>query len=232
MNGSVNNIDTFSTSDGPGIRTVVFLNGCPLRCKFCHNPEMFIKGKLDVAPTDILNKVKNYLPYYKKNNGGITFSGGEPLFQTEFLIDTCKLLKTLNIHVSIETSGIGVGDYETLLDYVDLIILDIKSITAKEYKNLTNGDISKLFEFLKVANLKNKKFWVRQVIIPGFNDNKKYVIGLKNFIKKFIKNVEMVELLPFHNMAINKYKKLNLDYEYKDLKAMDRLVLKDLSKFL
>ena len=232
MNGSVNNIETFSTVDGPGIRTVVFLNGCPLRCKFCHNPEMFKKRELNVAPIDILNKVKNYLPYYKKNSGGVTFSGGEPLFQTEFLIDTCKLLKTLNIHVSIETSGVGFGDYETLFDYVDLIIFDIKSITEKGFNSLTSGNISKVFQFLNLANSKNKKFWVRQVIIPGVNDTKEYVLAFKDFVKTYIKNVETIELLPFHNMAANKYEKLNFDYEYKNLKSMDRLAIKTFSKFL
>lgn len=232
MNGSVSGIETLGTLDGPGLRTVIFLNGCMLRCKFCHNPEMFKIGELNVSPEDILKKVKRYKFYYKRNNGGVTFSGGEPLFQTEFLIETCKLLKKENIHIVLDTAGVGFGDYNTLLEYIDLIIFDVKSTTKVGFLDLTRGDFNKVFEFLKVANAKNKKFWVRQVIIPGVNDNKEYIESLKVFIYKNIKNVEKIELLPFHNMAKDKYVKLGLSYEYSDLPSMDKEKLKVLYRHL
>lgn len=232
MNGSVSGIETLGTLDGPGLRTVIFLNGCMLRCKFCHNPEMFKIGKLNASPEDILNKVKRYKIYYKRNNGGVTFSGGEPLFQTDFLIETCKLLKKENIHIALDTAGVGIGDYNTLLDYIDLIIFDVKSTTRAGFLDLTRGDFNKVLEFLKIANSKNKKFWVRQVIIPGINDNEEYIKSLKIFIDENIKNVEKIELLPFHNMAKKKYINLGLPYEYSDLPSMNKERLKDLYKYL
>ena len=232
MNGSVNSIETLGTLDGPGLRTVVFLNGCMLRCKFCHNPEMFSLGELNTRPIDILKKVKSDKPYYKRNNGGVTFSGGDPLLQVDFLIETCRLLKKEGIHIALDTSGVGFGDYDTLLDYIDLLIFDVKSVTKKGFFNLTGGNLDSVFKFLDVANLKNKNFWVRQVIIPGLNDNKDYILALKSFIIKYIKNVKRVELLPFHNMARKKYEKLKINYEYKELPSMDKAKIKDLYKYL
>lgn len=232
IKGSINSIETLGTLDGPGLRTIVFLNGCALRCKFCHNPEMFKIGDLNTTPQELLKKIKRYKPYYNRNNGGVTFSGGDPLLQTEFLISVCKLLKNENIHVAIDTSGVGTGDYNTLLDYVDLIIFDVKSTTKEGFLELTGGDFQKIFDFLKIANSKNKKFWVRQVIIPGVNDNKEYILSLRNFVRKHIKNVEKIELLPFHNMAKDKYKKLGLDYAYEDLAAMDNEKIKGLYEYL
>ena len=222
MNGSVNSIETLGTLDGPGLRTIVFLNGCALRCKFCHNPEMFKLGKLNTTPQELLRKIKRYKPYYKRNNGGVTFSGGDPLMQTAFLIEVCRLLKREQIHVALDTSGVGFGDYNTLLNYVDLIIFDVKSTNSNDFFGLTGGNIQKVLDFLAIANSKNKKFWVRQVIIPNYNDNKEYLCSLKQFINKYVQNVEKIELLPFHNMAKEKYEKLGISYSFKDLESMDK----------
>ena len=131
--GSVSSIETMSCVDGPGIRIVIFLNGCKKRCLFCHNPEMFTMKKDNMTELELVNKIKRYKTYFGKK-GGITFSGGEPLLQTNFLIEVCKLLKQENIHVAIDTAGDYIGNIEELLKYVDLIILDIKDTRKRKYE--------------------------------------------------------------------------------------------------
>lgn len=230
MTGYINKIESMGLVDGPGIRTVIFMQGCPLRCVFCHNPETweFKKGE-EYTPLDLVNKIKRYKPYYGKD-GGVTFSGGEPLGQVKFLEETCELLKKENINICLDTSGIG-NNYEKLLDYIDLVILDIKHITSSGYKEITGLEINRFNDFLKVCQNKNKRLWLRQVIVPGINDNEEYILELKEFISK-IKNVEKVELLPYHTMGISKYKSLNILYKLDGVEAMDYERCKELEKIL
>lgn len=230
MTGKISKIETMGLVDGPGIRTVVFLQGCPLRCLFCHNPEMWkIDGGTECSVEDLVNTIRRYKNYYGEN-GGVTFSGGEPLTQIDFLLEICDLLKKWGINICLDTSGVG-NNYEKLLDYVDLIILDIKHIDSEEYTKLTGYPIEKSLEFIDICNKKNKKIWIRQVIVPGINDNIEYILKLKEFIKK-IKNVEKIELLPYHTMAINKYGELNIEYPLRGIKAMDRAKCEELEKIL
>ena len=229
--GSVNSIESMGLVDGPGIRTVVFLNGCNLRCKYCHNPEMWYMQKKNISSDDLVKKILRNKPYFK-NNGGVTFSGGEPLLQYEFLLDTCKKLKEQGIHIAIDTAGFGLSNYDELFNYVDLVLLDIKHVNKKGYKELVNGDMDKFWEFVNFLNKKNIKIWIRQVILPGIMDNDKYLNDLIKIIKK-IKNIEKIEFLPYHNMAISKYEKLNINYPLKDLPEMDKQKCKELElKFL
>ena len=132
--GSINQIETLGLVDGPGIRTIVFLNGCNLRCKYCHNPEMWKKREKNYTSDELFKKIIRNKPYFARNNGGVTFSGGEPLLQIEFLIETIKKLKKENIHVALDTSGHGNGNYKKLLNLIDLVILDIKHVDKEEYK--------------------------------------------------------------------------------------------------
>ena len=230
MIGYINKIESMGLVDGPGIRTVIFMQGCPLRCIFCHNPETWeIKTCDKYTPLELVNKIKRYKPYYGKN-GGVTFSGGEPLIQSEFLLECCKLLKKENINICLDTSGVG-NNYIELLDYVDLIILDIKHITEDGYKKMTGTTINRFNEFLNVCQNKNKKLWLRQVIVPGINDNKEYIYDLKKYISN-IKNVERVELLPYHTIALNKYKELNIPYSLDGVDAMDKIKCEELEKIL
>lgn len=216
---SIDSIESFSTKDGPGIRTVIFFNGCKLRCLFCHNPEMWNKKENNITVDELYEKILKFKPYYK-NGGGITFSGGEPLLQVDFLIELSKLLKKENINIALDTAGKGIGKYEEILNLVDLVILDIKAYNENDYKKMTGQEIDEFNKFLKVAQKLNKKLWIRQVIVPGINDNKEYILGLKNYIKN-IKNIEKIELLPYHNMAIDKYEKLGINYILKNTKEMD-----------
>ena len=230
--GSINSIESFGLVDGPGIRTVVFLNGCKLRCLYCHNPETWKVNDNDIkiTPEGFVEKVKRYVPYYEKE-GGVTFSGGEPLLQSEFLLSTLKLLKEEGIHTAIDTAGVGNGDYEEILEYVDLVILDVKATNDKLYKYITSRDISETLKFIEVCNKLDKKMWIRQVIVPGINDTKENVLELNEFLKQ-IKNVEKVELLPYHTLGNEKYKKLGIPYPLEDVKDMHESKIKELSTYL
>ncbi len=228
--GSIDSFETFSTLDGPGIRTVVFLNGCKLRCLFCHNPEMWNLKEKNFTPEEVVQKILRNKPYFK-NGGGVTFSGGEPLLQIDFLIETCKLLKRENIHIALDTAGVGLGDYDEILSLVDLVIFDIKSLDDINYMKMTGNKISESLKFLECCQKNNKKMWIRQVIVPGINDSEAYIDSLAHFIKK-LKNIEKIELLPFHTMAYEKYKKLNLDNPLKDKVNMDKEKCNKLEKIL
>ena len=227
---SVNSIETFGLVDGPGIRTVVFFNGCKLRCKFCHNPEMLKRLEDNTSIDELYNKILRSKPYFK-NNGGVTFSGGEPLLHIDFLIPLCKKLKEDNIHIALDTAGVGLGDYEELLKYIDLVILDIKDYRRDYYKDMTGHDIDDYNFFLSEVQRLNKKLWLRQVVTPGYTDSMEYMQGLKEYISN-IKNVERIELLPYHTMAIDKYKKLNMEYKLKGVPEMDKKKCEEFEKFL
>ncbi len=221
MRGSVNSIETFGLVDGPGIRNVIFLNGCKLRCKFCHNPEMWNKLELNYEPKDIFNKVIRFKTYFGKK-GGVTFSGGEPLLQPDFVIETCKLLKEASINIAIDTAGIGTSKNSEVLDLVDIVLLDIKHVDKEGYIKVTGMDMLDEFEkFVDLLNSKNKIVWIRQVIIPGVNDNMEYLVKLKKYLKK-IKNIERIDFLPYHTMGKEKYDKLGIDYPLLGLSEMDK----------
>lgn len=230
IKGSIAQIESMGLVDGPGIRTVVFLSGCKLRCIFCHNPEMFKLGELNYTPEELFNKILRNKPYFK-NNGGVTFSGGEPLLQYDFLVETCKLLKKENINIALDTAGVGNGNYDEILKLVDLVIFDIKAIDDNNYKEITANNINESLKFLKRCQELNKKMWLRQVIIPGINDNEDYINKLVEFIKP-LKNIEKIELLPYHTMAKEKYNKLNLPYKLKNTIDMNIDRCKELEKLI
>lgn len=231
MKGKLAELQTMGLLDGPGIRTVVFLQGCPLRCLYCHNPEMqdFSKKVKLLTPKQLVAILKRYKSYYK-DNGGVTFSGGEPLMQRDFLLETLKLCKKEGIGTCLDTSGFGY-DYDEILDYTDLVILDIKAVNPELFTKITRQKAEICMEFLKTCQKKNKKLWIRQVIVPGINDDEKHVLELKNFISK-LKNVERVELLPYHSMAKDKYAKLGLAYTLGDTPEMDKQKCMELEKLL
>lgn len=221
MIGKINSIETLGLVDGPGIRVVVFMQGCLLRCLFCHNPEMWDNNcKLEITPEDLINRILKYKNYFD-NNGGVTFSGGEPLLQAPFLLEILKLCKQNNIHTALDTSGFGLGKYEEILKYTDLVIFDIKGLSNEEYRKMTKSNIGSSLEFLNVCQKMNKKMWIRQVIIPTINDNEQYILKLKEFTKK-LKNIEKIELLPYHSLGVIKYEKLGIDYPLKNIVSMDK----------
>lgn len=231
--GYIHQIETMGLVDGPGIRIVVFMQGCPLRCLFCHNPETWEKAsKNKMTSKQIVDEIRKYRPYIEKD-GGVTFSGGEPLYQSEFLLEMLKMCKKAGIHTAIDTSGTGYDKkyLDEILKYTDLVILDIKAIDDKNYKKMTGKDISIFNYFVEKLLENNNKIWLRQVIVPNINDNEEYILKLKKYIKQF-KNIENIELLPYHSMGIEKYKKLNLKYRLLETLDMDKDRCKELEQSL
>ena len=229
IRASIDSIETFGLVDGPGIRVVVFFNGCKLRCKYCHNPEMWTKKAENYSPQELVEKIKRYKSYFK-DNGGVTFSGGEPLLHSKFIIETAKLLKEENIHIALDTSGVGLGDYNEVLPYIDLVILDIKHTKPLGYKELTNLEINESEEFIKELNKSNIPVWIRQVIVPGIMDNYEYIDSLINYLYK-INNIKRVDFLPFHRLGREKYLSLGLTYPYEDKPEMDKEECNKLYKY-
>ena len=221
IKGAVDSIETFGLVDGPGIRTVVFLSGCKLRCKYCHNPEMWKMGKFNYTPRELASKILRNKNYFKRNSGGVTFSGGEPLLQSDFIIEVCKILKSENVHVALDTAGVGNGNYEEILKYVDLVLLDIKHTNPSGYMELTGHSILDSLEFIKVLNKSGVKVWIRQVIVPGLMNNDRYLDSLVETLKS-INNIEKIDFLPYHKLGSDKYIRLGINDPYKELPEMDR----------
>ena len=219
IEGIVDSIETFGLVDGPGIRTVVFLSGCKLRCKYCHNPETWTLGKYKFTPEELASKILKNKNYFTRG-GGVTFSGGEPLLQSKFIIEVSKILKKENIHIALDTAGVGNGIYEEILECVDLVLLDIKHTGSEEYLKLTGHTIDESLRFREVLNKSGKSVWIRQVIVPGIMDNDDYLKSLVREVKK-IKNVCRIDFLPYHNMGESKYVMLGLDYPFEDVPEMD-----------
>lgn len=221
MEGYINSIETLGALDGPGIRVVVFMQGCGLRCLFCHNPETWgVHEGVKMHALDVVNQVIKYKNYFG-DRGGVTFSGGEPLMQPQFLLEVLKVCKDLDIHTCLDTAGFGGEAYwSDILDYTDLVLLDIKSIDEDQYKEITGQGIASFLSFVKLCQQKEKALWIRQVIIPGMNDTEDYILRLKSFISK-LEGVERIELLPYHLMGIEKYRKLGIPYRLDGVEAMD-----------
>ncbi len=228
--GYIDSIETMGLVDGPGIRMVVFLKGCQLRCLYCHNPETWDRvHSLLTTSEDIAFRVKRNLSYYQ--NGGITFSGGEPLLQPEFLIDCLKRCKELGVHTALDTAGVGIGQYEEILSYTDLVILDIKAIREEDYQKITGHAMAEFEKFKEVLVRLQKPVWIRQVIVPGMNDTEENILELKEYIKQFPK-VEKVELLPYHLLGVEKYHRLHIPYPLEGVPAMAEDKVQKLTELL
>lgn len=216
--------------DGPGLRMVVFLSGCKLRCLFCHNPDTWnMNGGTEMTTEEVLSLLKKNLPYYK--NGGLTLSGGEPLLQEKFVIELFKEAKKLGVHTALDTSGVGNGNYEEILFYTDLVILDIKAYKKEEYLSITKHSMKDYQIFLNQCQQLKKPLWIRQVIIPGINDTKEYIMGLKNYFKNIL-YIEKIELLPYHLYGVSKYKELNLPYPLEGVPPMKEDKLEEFYRML
>ena len=231
--GYIHSIETMGLVDGPGIRVIVFMQGCGLRCLFCHNPETWNKkSKLVMTSKQIVDEIRKYRPYIEMG-GGVTFSGGEPLFQSSFLLEMLKMCKEAGIHTCIDTAGTGYSKrlLKEILKYTDLVILDIKAIDEENYKKITGKNMSEFNYFSKVLNECGNKVWLRQVIVPTINDSEDYILKLKEYVKRF-NNVEKLELLPYHTMGIEKYKKLKLKYRLLGIPDMDKERCENLEQML
>ncbi|WP_373898203.1 pyruvate formate-lyase-activating protein [Haloimpatiens sp. FM7315] len=233
ITGKFHSMESMGLVDGPGIRTVVFLQGCALRCAYCHNPDTWnlSEGK-EITPKELVDKLLRFKTYFVKSGGGVTFSGGDPLLQPDFLLETLKLCKQKGIDTAIDTAGHGFGEYDEILKYTDLVLLDVKHIEKDDYNKLTGQGNDKFLEFTKALNKSTAKVWIRHVVVPGITDSKEHILKLGEFIKNNIQKVEKIELLPYHTLGIDKYKKLGIEYKLKDLPPMDKNLCKELQKLI
>ena len=215
----VHSIETFGTVDGPGIRYVVFLQGCHLQCKYCQNRDTWdINSGKYISVEELVNNIKKYITYITPR-GGVTISGGEPLLQPYFLITLFKELKKLGIHTAIDTSGmVDITDtIKELLSLTDLVLLDIKHIDPIKCKDLVGYSNEKELAFAKYLSDNGISMWIRQVLVPGYTDNEKDLLKLKDFANS-LKTVKKVELLPYHNLGKHKWEALNQPYPLESTK--------------
>lgn len=219
MDLRVHSFESFGTVDGPGIRFVVFLKGCPLRCKFCHNPDTWDMSKSKRHPVDELTgQILRYKNYFS-NGGGVTVSGGEPLLQMEAVAELFKKLKAKGLHTCIDTSGCVYSEENTekldkLLEYTDLVLLDIKHMDSETHKWLTGYPNENILSFARYLDSKGKKMWIRHVLIPDVTDSEEHLNKLAAFVAT-LNNVEKTELLPYHTLGEVKYERLGLEYPLK-----------------
>lgn len=230
----VHSFESAGTVDGPGIRFVVFTQGCPLRCQYCHNPDTWkLAGGKTYTGAEIVKEVLKYKSFMTFSKGGVTFSGGEPLVQKESLIPILKALKEEGIHTAIDTAGTTQIDAitEELLEYVDLVLLDIKHIDKMAHKELTGMTNEKCFSFLNLLKKKQIRTWVRWVIVPSLNDTESYAHQFAERLKGY-DNIELVELLPYHKAGVYKWKELGLAYPLENVKEPDKELVEELSSVL
>ena len=221
--GYIWSFESMGLVDGPGIRTVVFFSGCSLRCAFCHNPESFKTGGGElVDSSELIKKIERFKPYFERSGGGVTFSGGEPLLQREFLVDLLRECKSRGIHTCLDTSGVGDGDYSEILSLTSLVLYDVKAVSDGAYREITGRPIDATEEFQRAMRDARVPVVVRQVVIPGINDTDEYMSSLRDYIMEKIPGCVGVELLPYHKMGSYKYDKLGLVEPYRDVPPMDK----------
>lgn len=215
MIGKIHSVETFGTVDGPGIRFVIFMQGCTLKCKYCHNRDTWdLHTGTPTTVSELIKEILNYKSYMDNSGGGVTVSGGEPLLQAEFVTELFKELKELGIHTALDTAGsIPISNQiKELLKYTDLVLLDIKHIDNQKAIELTGFSNKNNLDFAKYLSNLKIPVWIRQVLVPGYTDNKFDLQNLKKFIDS-LENVQKVELLPYHNLGKFKWEEIGDTYE-------------------
>lgn len=233
--GKIHSIETFGTVDGPGVRFVVFFQGCPMRCQYCHNPDTWkIEEGQEKSVEEILAKMTRNLSFYK--TGGITATGGEPMLQMEFLTELFSKAKEKGIHTCLDTSGImykkaGMAELEALMQVTDLVMLDIKHMSAEKHQVLTGRGNENILEFARYLSRIEKPVWIRHVVVPGITFDKEELTALGEFLKT-LPNMEKLEVLPYHAMGKVKYDSLGMDYVLKDTPQLTKEQAKEAEKII
>ena len=220
MTGYIHSKESFGTLDGPGIRYVLFMQGCPMRCLYCHNPDTWeLKGGSEITADEVIEEFQKNRSFYR--SGGITVTGGEPLMQLDFITELFRAAKEKNIHTCIDTSGITYTENENylkrldeLLSYTDLVMLDIKHIDPQHHKRLTAHSNERILAFAKHLEKRNIPLWIRHVVVEGYTDGEEHLFALGKFIGA-LKNLKALDVLPYHNMGESKYKELGIPYPLK-----------------
>ena len=225
MNGFIHSTESFGTVDGPGVRFVVFLQGCPMRCQYCHNPDTWKMNSGTVrSAQSLIQEYERNAAFYKK--GGITVTGGEALMQIDFLLELFRLAKQKNIHTCLDTSGItyrpGASSYneklDALMEVTDLVMLDIKHIDPEGHKTLTGHDNAGILAFARYLDEKQIPVWIRHVVVPGITDEAGQLTRLGAFLGT-LHNVKALDVLPYHIMGVTKYEQLDIPYPLKGIPA-------------
>lgn len=235
MKGLVHSIDTFSTLDGPGIRTVIFMQGCHLRCKYCHNPdswEIVSSSAIKYSVGELLEIISRGQPYYKASGGGITFSGGEPLLQHEFMLEVFKCCREMGISTAYDSSlYVPTERVKATLPYTDLVLADIKQIDDRKSRQLTG--MTNLLNCKNLEIIDNHKvpIWIRYVVVPGYTDDLADIQAMALLIKH-LDSVQRIDLLPYHSLGQHKWKMLGLNYELYDVQPPSAEKLKELAELI
>lgn len=229
MVGRIHSFESFGTVDGPGIRFVVFMQGCPLRCRYCHNPDSWeVNGGTEYTPEQVAQNALRYRHYWRRG-GGVTVSGGEPLLQIQFVTELFRILKGEGVHCTADTSGITFNPeserslqlHSELIKYTDLFLLDIKHIDPDGCRSLTGADNKNELAFARFLSQNGKDMWIRQVLVPGITDSEEYLTRTRAFIDS-LATVRRVEVLPYHTMGEVKYKKMGITYPLAGVKPPER----------
>lgn len=227
MKCALHSIETFGSVDGPGVRFVIFLKGCQMRCQYCHNPDTWQKGEADTTSEELLKKALRYRTYWGKQ-GGITVSGGEPLLQIDFLIDLFTRAKKLGIHTVIDTCGNPFtreepffSKFQALMEVTDLLLVDIKHIDETQHLKLTGQPNANILDMIRYLDEIHKPIWIRHVLVPGINDQLEYLQALSDFLAS-LHCVKRVEILPYHTLGVYKWKELGIPYALEDTKVPDQ----------
>ncbi len=222
IEGRIFTSETLGAVDGPGLRYVLFMQGCVLRCKYCHNPESWsLTGGSGVTVKEAMEDILKYRNFFNASGGGVTVSGGEPLLQSEFVTELFKRCREEGIHTALDTSGYHRGEIpEELVENTDLVLLDIKCMDADVYRELTGVGIEPTLDFAEYLNKKHKRTWIRYVIVPGINSSDIMIHALAQYASS-MDNVEFVELLPFHKMGERKWDEAGLCYELRQIELPD-----------
>ena len=222
--GNIHSVESFGSADGPGVRYIVFLKGCAMRCKYCHNPDTWAgQGEDWQTPEEVLNKALRYKNYWKKN-GGITVSGGEALLQIDFVTELFRLAKEKGVNTCLDTSGNPFtrqepffGKFRKLMEVTDLFMLDIKHMDPAGHRKLTGCDNANILDMARFLSDSGKAMWIRHVLVPGITDDEEQLTSLRKFIDT-LKMVERVEILPYHTLGVFKWKELGIPYQLEGVK--------------
>ena len=223
VDGYIHSVETLGTVDGPGIRYVIFMQGCPLHCLYCHNPDSFkLKKGRHIASSLLLDQIERSADFLRRAKGGVTLSGGEPLVQPQFMASIFRGCKEMNLHTALDTTGhLGAKVTDAMLADIDLVLLDIKSFNPDIYRRVTGVELQPTLEFARRLDQMGKKMWIRFVLVPGLTDDPANVDGLADFVAS-LKMVERVEVAPFHKMGEFKWQELGLPYELADTQPPTR----------
>lgn len=221
MKGRLHSIESMGLNDGPGVRMVVFFQGCKIRCAYCHNPDTWKLGDgFETTSGALLEKALKFKPYFERSGGGVTCSGGEPLLQPEFLLDFLKKCKGAGLHTALDTAGFGIGRYEEILEVTDLVLLDIKHVDRRGYRQLTGGDMDEFHRFAQAVRKSGRDVWLRHVSVPGMTEGPEHAKKLKDLIRSF-PQAKRVEVLPYHVLGVAKYEAMGIPYPLKGVDPMN-----------